>query len=118
MPTALGVLALVLPLGAGALAGLLVLRSDSATPVRDAALSGPLAGAAVGLLAWLSGGAAGDARLADLGPSPWQGALAVAVLVAAPASALAWWRTRTPAHEADGPADGPGEGEAEQAAEV
>lgn len=94
LPTAVGVLALLVPLAAGVLAGLLVVRRASPAPVRDAALCGPLAGVAVGLLAWLSGGAAGGARLAELGPSPWQCALAVAAAVSAPACTVAWWRTR------------------------
>ena len=97
LPLALGLLALLVPLVAGAVAGLLVVRAGADRPVADAALCGPLAGAAVGLLAWLSGGAAGGARMAEVGASPWRCALAVAVAVAAGAAVAAWARTRATA---------------------
>ena len=90
-------LGLLVPLLAGVLAGVCVVRGGTDRPVVDAALCGPLAGAGVALLAWLSGGSAGGARLAELGPSPWRCGLAVAVAVAAGAAATAWARTRSTA---------------------
>jgi hypothetical protein len=59
---------------------------------REAALAGPCAGVAVGLLGWLSGGPAGGARLTDVGPTPWLLGVTVAVevgLAAAAAGAVA-----------------------------
>jgi hypothetical protein len=95
LPGWLGALALAVPLLAGGLAGRRVLadlgaqldderRSEPLGPSRtalEAALVGPLTGALVAGLAWLSGGAVGGARLADLGPSPWRVGLAVALAV-------------------------------------
>jgi Family of unknown function (DUF6350) len=51
-----------------------------------AALAGPVAGAALGALAWLSGGALGDGRMSAIGPVPWQVALVGAAVVAVSAS--------------------------------
>ena len=85
-PTPLAVLALVVPVVAGAVAGLLVARRAG---VLDAALVGPAAGLAVGILAWLSGGPAGGSRLAAVGPSPWRVGLAIAVEVGVAAAAVA-----------------------------
>jgi hypothetical protein len=48
----------------------------------SAALAGPTAGLVLGLLAWISGGALGDGRLADIGPSFWPVALTATVVVA------------------------------------
>jgi hypothetical protein len=42
-----------------------------------------LAGAAMTVLAWLSGGPAGPGRLADIGPVPWLTGLVFAAEVAA-----------------------------------
>lgn len=94
VPLGVGLAALLVPLAAGALAGLLVARSGSARPLLDAALCGPGAGAALGLLAWLSAGAAGGRRMSEVGASAWQVALAVAVEVAAGATLVAWLRGR------------------------
>jgi hypothetical protein len=98
VPAAVGVLALALPLGAGVLAGLLVVRRleepswSLACP--EAARVGPCVGGVVALACWLSGGPAGGARLTDVGPSPWQVGLAVAAEVALGAAAAAGLRAR------------------------
>lgn len=93
VPTWVGVVALCLPVGAGVLGGLLVVRRLSAPTwrraCREAALVGPAAGAVAALLGWWSGGPVGGARLSELGPSPWQLGLAVAVEVAVGAAAAA-----------------------------
>ncbi|MGB8650896.1 MAG: DUF6350 family protein [Mycobacteriales bacterium] len=93
VPTWLGVAALAVPVAAGVVAGLLVSRRLPATSVRagalEAAAAGPCAGAAVALLAWLSGGPVGGGRLVAVGPSPWQVGLAVALEVTLPAAATA-----------------------------
>jgi hypothetical protein len=47
-----------------------------------ALLAGPVAGLILGLLAWFSGGALGDGRLADIGPGPWSVGLTATVVVA------------------------------------
>jgi hypothetical protein len=89
---------LVGPLVAGVVAGLLVVRRLPAFTAESAALwgaaTGPVAGLAVGVAALLSGGPAGAGRMATLGPSPWQVALAATleVGVAAAASAYLWTR--------------------------
>lgn len=96
VPTWVGVGALAVPLLAGAVAGRIVLAEladDEPGRVRtavEAALVGPVCGAAVWLLAWLSGGAVGGERLVQVGPSPWRVTLAVAtaVTVGAVAGAL------------------------------
>lgn len=98
VPAAFGVLALAVPVGAGVLAGLLVVRRLEAPSwslaCREAALAGPCVGVAVALACWLSGGPAGGARLADVGPSPWQVGLAAAAEVALGAAAAAGLRAR------------------------
>jgi hypothetical protein len=98
IPAAVGVLALAVPLGAGALAGLLVVRrlDAPAWPVacREAALTGPCAGLVIALACWLSGGPVGGARLSDVGPSPWQVGLAAAAEIALGAAAAAGLRAR------------------------
>lgn len=89
-PSWLGVLALVVPLLAGAAAGAVVVRRLAVGWVRaagEAALLGPCAGAAFAVLAAASGGPVGGARLAAVGPSPWQVGLAVALEVAVGAAA-------------------------------
>lgn len=47
-----------------------------------AVLAGPVAGLVLGLLAWISGGALGAGRLAEIGPVPWQVALVATLVVA------------------------------------
>jgi hypothetical protein len=57
-----------------------------------AALAGPVAGALLGLLAWVSGGSLGSGRLEQIGPVPWQVAavgtavITVSVLIGAAAT--------------------------------
>ena len=83
VPAWVGALALVVPLAAGALGGLLVLRRLTAPSwslaAREAGLVGPVAGVLVALACWASGGPLGGGRLAAVGPSPWQVGLAVAL---------------------------------------
>jgi hypothetical protein len=71
----------VLPAVAGVLAGLTVARSrdDGWRPLLlAAALTGPVAGVLLGLAALFAGGPLGAGRLAAVGPSAWQVALACA----------------------------------------
>src|SRR4051812_13273639 len=74
---------LVMPLVAGAVIGVLLIRRSPALRIEEAALrglaTGASAGAAVGLLAALAGGPAGPGRMATVGPSAWQVGLAAAV---------------------------------------
>lgn len=90
--------ALLGPLVAGAVIGAVVLRrlpgGDRRTCAAAAAASGAGAGMALGLAAWLAGGPVGPGRLAVVGPSPWQVAVAAALELAAAAAAVAWWRWR------------------------
>jgi hypothetical protein len=108
LPQWVGGAALAVPMLAGALAGRLVLadlevqrdeeRLEPLGPGRtalEAAAVGPVCGALVAGLAWLSGGAVGGARLAEVGPSPWRVGLAVAVAVSVGALAAALLRRRT-----------------------
>ncbi|MDT7573413.1 MAG: hypothetical protein QOE05_3587 [Actinomycetota bacterium] len=86
VPAWVGVVALGLPLLAGALAGIAVVRrlkgASWLVAAREAAFVGPCAGVVVGVLGWLSGGPAGGARLTDVGPTPWLLGLTVAGEVA------------------------------------
>lgn len=94
-PALLAVVTLVVPLLAGVLAG-------RCTPVdrgplvaaRHAAVTGPLAGAAMALLCLLAGGPLGGARLAEVGPTAWLVGLVVAVQVGAVAAVTAAARAR------------------------
>jgi hypothetical protein len=102
-PPAVAALA-VLPLAAGVAAGrVLIRRCPGRGPGRLAALgiglaAGPVAGVVAGLAALLSGGPAGPGRLATIGPSGWQVALAATAAVGVPAALTAggtsWWRRR------------------------
>jgi hypothetical protein len=88
VPTVAGLAALAVPLVAGLVAGTLVQRSLGAPSttwrtVREAALAGPGAGVAMGLLVALSGGSLGSERLSVVGPAPGEVALAVTVAVSA-----------------------------------
>lgn len=89
-PAWVAVVALLVPVAAGVVAGLLVARRLPVLGLGRAALEGalvgPCAGAAMALLAYLSGGPLGDGRLADVGPSPWRVGVAVALEVALPAA--------------------------------
>jgi hypothetical protein len=97
-PPALGLLAVVGPIGGGLLAGWLLARVDAQWKWGLAA--GAMTGSMLGLLAWLSAGPLGPGRMARLGPSAWQVGLAAAVevgLVAAGTSWLIGWRHPRPA---------------------
>lgn len=92
VPTGLLVAVLLVPVGAGAVAGLLTHRRVAATPLRaagEAALAGPVAGLIVGALGWLSGGPVGGGRLVEVGPAPLWLALSVALTTAVPAALTA-----------------------------
>jgi len=100
-PSWLGVAALLVPLAAGGLGGLVVARRLSGATLRHAALEGalvaPCLAAAVALLALLSGGPLGDGRLTAVGPSPWKAGLAVlaeALLPSVAAAVLGVHRSR------------------------
>lgn len=90
VPEWVAVLVLAVPLLAGAVAGRSVARALSAADDRswkrtaaEAAAVGPVCGGVLGLLAWMSGGAVGGERLAEVGPSAWAVLLAVSATVAA-----------------------------------
>jgi hypothetical protein len=86
-------LALVIPLAAGLVVGLLAARRPLPTPGATAAValaSGVLAGLALGLLAALSSGAFGAVRLSTVGPDALAVGLAAAVEVGAVAAAVAY----------------------------
>lgn len=86
---------LLAPLAAGLLAGVVMERRLPSLTRELAAVwglaSGVCCGGALGGLAWLAGGPAGAGRLATLGPSPWQVALATAAEVGVVAAAAACW---------------------------
>ena len=91
-------LALLVPVAAGCLAGLLLARRTQGGVGRVACetlLVLPAAGIGAALLALLSGGPLGPGRLAAVGPSPWQVGLATALEIGLPAvavAALVAWR--------------------------
>lgn len=93
--TWIGLLALLVPLAGGVLAGRSVERDPGlgeAGLVRtalEAAAAGPVCGLLWLVLAWVSGGPLGGERLVDVGPSPWAVGLAVTALVAVPAALAA-----------------------------
>ncbi len=83
-PAWLGVLALALPLAAGAVGGVLLgrrLSCDARTAALEALPTGACTGVVLAFLAWQSGGPLGSGRLAEVGPSPWRVGLAVALEV-------------------------------------
>ncbi len=96
----LGVIAI--PFLAGAVAGVVVVRI-APTPTLEAAplwgfACGLAAGALSGVLAALSGGPLGGARLSAVGPSPWEVAFSVTLEVGVAAGITAgvgnWWLMR------------------------
>jgi hypothetical protein len=90
---AVSLLALVVPLAAGVVIGLLAARRPAATHARTAAealVAGVLAGVALGLLAALSGGSVGTVRMSELGPDGLRVGAAAALGVGAVAGAVAW----------------------------
>lgn len=102
---AVSLAALAAPFLAGAIAGILTIRTLP-TPTAEAAplwgfASGILTGCAAAVLAALSGGPLGGGRLTVMGPSPWRVALMTALEVGIAAALAAWlynWRIlrRTP----------------------
>lgn len=97
LPPWVGALVLLVPLTAGGLAGRALHRVTEGLPrtavALDVTLTALWSGGAVAVLAVLAGGAAGGARLAQVGPSGWQCGLAVAAEVGVGAS-LVLWRLR------------------------
>ena len=93
--TWVGLLALLVPVVGGALAGRSVERdpglaeAGSARTALEAAAAGPVCGVLWFVLSWISGGPLGGQRLVDVGPSPWALGLAVTGLVAVPAALAA-----------------------------
>ena len=99
---------LAVPAAAGVVAGLVVARARAAAPTEPAyrtaawgGTAGVLGGAALGLLAELSGGSAGGGRLADVGAAGGEVAVAagleIAAVAALTAGLTAWWtRRRSP----------------------
>jgi hypothetical protein len=91
-------LALVVPLLAGVVAGLFVVRREPGLSAGRAAgwaaLSGPVAGLAVAVACVLASGPAGPGRLAETGPGPALTGLAVAEWVALAGAATAAVRAR------------------------
>ncbi|RFS86277.1 hypothetical protein D0T12_06635 [Actinomadura spongiicola] len=91
---AVSLLALAAPFLAGAVGGVLTIRSMP-TPVSEGAplwgfTSGALTGAVAALLTVLSGGPLGDGRMATMGPSAWQVGLLAALEVGISAAIAAW----------------------------
>lgn len=91
---AVSLLALAAPFVAGAVGGVLTIRSLPA-PVSEGApmwgfVSGALTGAVAALLTALSGGPLGGGRMATVGPSAWQVGLLAALEVGISAAIAAW----------------------------
>lgn len=90
---------IAVPFIAGAVAGIVVVRISPSPSYEGAPLwgfvCGLVTGAAAGLLAALSGGSLGGARLASLGPEAWQVMLSVTLEVGVAAGIAAglanWW---------------------------
>ncbi|WP_433227734.1 cell division protein PerM [Actinomadura formosensis] len=91
---ALSLLALAAPFVAGAVGGVLTIRSLP-SPVSEGAplwgfVSGALTGVVAALLSALSGGPLGGGRMATVGPSAWQVGLLAALEVGIAAAIAAW----------------------------
>ncbi|WP_227023220.1 cell division protein PerM [Actinomadura rubrobrunea] len=86
--------ALIAPFAAGAVGGVLMVRSMPSRASETAPLWGFLTGALTGgvaaLLAALSGGPIGGGRMATVGPSPWRVGLLAALEVGISAAIAAW----------------------------
>ncbi|WP_433474581.1 cell division protein PerM [Spirillospora sp. CA-142024] len=104
---AISLLALAAPFVAGAVGGVLTIRSLP-SPVSEGAplwgfVSGALTGAVAALLSALAGGPLGGGRMATVGPSAWQVGLLAALEVGISAAIAAWvanWMVlRRPADE-------------------
>jgi hypothetical protein len=110
--TGIGWLALAIPLAAGALAGRMLVRERAAPTAAGSApwwqrhglpecawglAAGLIGGAALGALAWLSGGSLGAGRMSVIGPSGGWVLLAAACEIGVVAAATMWlsrWRDR------------------------
>ncbi|MFA1543254.1 cell division protein PerM [Actinomadura monticuli] len=111
---ALSLLALAAPFVAGAVGGVLTIRSLPSPAAEGAPLwgfvSGALTGVVAALLSALSGGPLGGGRMATVGPSPWQVGLLAALEVGISAAIAAWAANvlvlRRPARAASGKAAG------------
>ncbi|MEV5569271.1 DUF6350 family protein [Spirillospora sp. NPDC052269] len=106
--------ALAAPFLAGAVGGVLTVRSMPSTASESAPLwgfaSGALTGVVTAVLAALSGGPLGGARMATVGPSWWQVGLFASLEVGISAAIAAWlanWRILRRADGPDIPATGP-----------
>ncbi|WP_245919878.1 DUF6350 family protein [Actinomadura mexicana] len=91
---AVSLLALAAPFVAGAVGGVLTIRSLP-SPVSEGAplwgfVSGALTGAVAALLSALAGGPLGGGRMATVGPSAWQVGLLAALEVGISAAIAAW----------------------------
>ncbi|MCW2916448.1 MAG: hypothetical protein JWN52_4516 [Actinomycetia bacterium] len=91
---ALSLIALAAPFVAGAVGGVLTIRSMP-SPVYEAAplwgfLSGALTGCLIAVLTALSGGPLGGGRMATMGPSAWQVGVMAALEVGVSAAIAAW----------------------------
>ncbi|MBB6397761.1 hypothetical protein BKA00_004675 [Actinomadura coerulea] len=91
---AISLLALTAPFVAGAVGGVLTIRSLP-SPVSEGAplwgfVSGALTGAVAALLSALAGGPLGGGRMATVGPSAWQVGLLAALEVGISAAIAAW----------------------------
>ncbi|WP_308206542.1 cell division protein PerM [Actinomadura luteofluorescens] len=91
---AISLLALAAPFVAGAVGGVLTIRSLP-SPVSEGAplwgfVSGALTGAVAALLSALAGGPLGGGRMATVGPSAWQVGLLAALEVGISAAIAAW----------------------------
>ncbi|MFA1549046.1 cell division protein PerM [Actinomadura chokoriensis] len=91
---ALSLIALAAPFVAGAVGGVLTVRSLPSPAAEGAPLwgflSGALTGAVAALLSALSGGPLGGGRMATVGPSAWQVGLLAALEVGISAAIAAW----------------------------
>ncbi|GAA4236978.1 hypothetical protein GCM10022254_47880 [Actinomadura meridiana] len=108
---AVSLVALAAPFLAGAVGGVLTIRSLP-TPVSEGAplwgfVSGALTGAVVALLSALSGGPLGDGRMATMGPSAWQVGLLAALEVGISAAIAAWAANALVLRRADREAEEP-----------
>ncbi|WP_199486454.1 cell division protein PerM, partial [Actinomadura logoneensis] len=115
--------ALAAPFLAGAVGGVLTVRAMPSTASETAPLwgfaSGALTGVVTAVLAALSGGPLGGARLATVGPSWWQVGLLAALEVGISAAIAAWlanWRILRRADAPEAPDDSSAEAVARPAA--
>lgn len=89
-----GWLVLLVPVLAGVVAAVVLVRRCDDAGVLDALAVGAAAGLGLAVLGWLSGGPAGGERLAELGPAPLRVGASFAAAVAVPALAVVLRRRR------------------------